>query len=440
MKATLSLAFPKMVPKRPRLNQGYSSKGHGFISGTIDVDGITGPGVIVELHDVTNKRFVGSTETGLVGEYIFDNIDTDRLYDVVAFDKEGLWEKQVSSSRSPIGYFNRYPRNIDLFDGEHAATELYISRYVPVEFAEDAHCSVSIPSQMYRILVMDNYNSPYVAIHELEFLDNDGNVVPAVGGNALYSSQYTAPMHVASNAFDGIKDPSISPNCWASNTDAVPAWIGYEFSDPKDISGVRIWPRSNAALPQTPSNFILQTYSGGAWHDISYFLYEPYTWVPNTAKTFRTKRVNGPKLYWGVMVTEGFSTNFIVITELEMSETPGGPNLCAGGVPAATNQYTSSGNGSSSAAFDGVKNGYQGWASANNYRGYPVLSYKFPAPVMINEVRITSVDSTDPAKRAYNFKKATIISSADGLTWQKEWDIPVQAPFGPGEERAYTRT
>jgi hypothetical protein len=75
--------------------------GDGIISGSVtDSSGFIS-GAKVYLVDPANRNHVAETTADGVGFYQFLNLDRTCLFDIVAQDPAGLWEKRVSSSRRP---------------------------------------------------------------------------------------------------------------------------------------------------------------------------------------------------------------------------------------------------------------------------------------------------------------------------------------------------
>lgn len=56
----------------------------------------------IDVYETESKLFVRSVMTNIVGEFVITNIDPNYQYDLVAVDPEGVWEKKVSSARTPI--------------------------------------------------------------------------------------------------------------------------------------------------------------------------------------------------------------------------------------------------------------------------------------------------------------------------------------------------
>lgn len=151
---------------------------------------------------------------------------------------------------------------------------------------------------------------------------------------------------------------------------------------------------------------------------------------------------SAPNRYWRIFITGnngGGSDQSTIICELEMSNTPGGPNLCSGGSGIASTNYNSWG-WTLAGAFDGNKTSFpNGWAATPHAApgGVPAyLGYVFPAPVSINEVRITS---RNDSLQAYSPKDFIIQSSENGVDWLDHWAVSNQTGWTAGEERTFTR-
>ena len=76
--------------------------GDAEISGTISIESEPIQNAIVRLHHADTGQLLRSTVSDGIGDYEFLNVKRDALYDVVAEDPNKLWEKKVSSRRSPF--------------------------------------------------------------------------------------------------------------------------------------------------------------------------------------------------------------------------------------------------------------------------------------------------------------------------------------------------
>lgn len=91
--------------------------GDGVISGTIREVGQPTGDIIVQLFDSETGVKLHETLSNVDGRYAFFNIDPSRLYDVIAFDAQGQWEKLISSRRSPVSHTKF---NLRSYDGSSA--------------------------------------------------------------------------------------------------------------------------------------------------------------------------------------------------------------------------------------------------------------------------------------------------------------------------------
>jgi len=123
----------------------------------------------------------------------------------------------------------------------------------------------------------------------------------------------------------------------------------------------------------------------------------------------------GPRRYWRVYILAAERSDRAQLAEVEMAATPGGANICTGGVASASSESLSQ---EASNAFDGDVGTNWGAAligspdaSAGGWDEW--IQYEFPAPVTIREVRLRShLSILNSAPYAF-----TILSSPDGVTW-----------------------
>lgn len=103
----------RVLPKQTRLSPGKTfamvskhlkpnPQGPGRISGNVRIGGEPQSDMIVKLFESDSMTFIKETQTTPDGNYQFDGLEMDYLYDVIAYDPLGEWEKRVSSRRVPI--------------------------------------------------------------------------------------------------------------------------------------------------------------------------------------------------------------------------------------------------------------------------------------------------------------------------------------------------
>lgn len=139
--------------------------------------------------------------------------------------------------------------------------------------------------------------------------------------------------------------------------------------------------------------------------------------------------------YWMVMIlkTQTSSSN-ARIGELQLHATVGGSNVATGGTILFTDQYSTTGDNSAAAAFDGSST--TGWASADTSRPNG-LGYQLPTAQVINEIAIICRnDSFGPQGAPI---AGTVMSSADGVNWVREWDFLSPSTWTAGITRTFTR-
>ena len=103
----------KTLPKQTRLSPGKmfamasqhlrpNPRGPGRISGNVRIQGEPTGSMIVKLFETNSMTLIMETQTTPDGNYQFDGLEMNYLYDVIAYDPLGEWEKRVSSRRVPI--------------------------------------------------------------------------------------------------------------------------------------------------------------------------------------------------------------------------------------------------------------------------------------------------------------------------------------------------
>ena len=101
-------------------------------------------------------------------------------------------------------------------------------------------------------------------LDEVEFLDSSMQIIPATGGSAIASGEYSAD-YPKEQAFDG----STTSNGWSGAAGMWPQWIGYVFSAPVAPVYVRLKLPENASasdeLPVVGGIFVDRSDDGVSW-------------------------------------------------------------------------------------------------------------------------------------------------------------------------------
>lgn len=83
-----------------------SFSGNGFFSGTVSDNGIVQEGASVQVWHRTTNTLAATVLTEADGNYYVGNLSTGEMFDLIAIDPTGVWERKVSSSRYPkSGYY-----------------------------------------------------------------------------------------------------------------------------------------------------------------------------------------------------------------------------------------------------------------------------------------------------------------------------------------------
>lgn len=102
-KSLHSATFPLVEISASNTNTARSIvAGESEISGRISITGTPTEDILVRLHHSDSGILVKTTKTNTIGDYKFENVDRYSLFDVVAEDPNKLYEKKVSSRRSPF--------------------------------------------------------------------------------------------------------------------------------------------------------------------------------------------------------------------------------------------------------------------------------------------------------------------------------------------------
>ena len=75
--------------------------GDGYISGTVSIQGTPTENCVVRLFN-SSGQFILETTTDVLGDYLFENLDLDERYDVIAQDSVKFWEKKIRSLVAPL--------------------------------------------------------------------------------------------------------------------------------------------------------------------------------------------------------------------------------------------------------------------------------------------------------------------------------------------------
>lgn len=142
-----------------------------------------------------------------------------------------------------------------------------------------------------------------------------------------------------------------------------------------------------------------------------------------------------PHRYWRIYITAGGDggQSHVSFGELEMAETLLGPNVCDGGTPLASSQYSAS--YTVAQAFDGSLITLP-WHAANGSSPPQWVRYDFGAGNErdINEVRISARQSTWANQAPGDF---SIQFSDDGVTWTEKWAVTGEGGWTGYEVRRF---
>lgn len=142
--------------------------------------------------------------------------------------------------------------------------------------------------------------------------------------------------------------------------------------------------------------------------------------------------------YWRVFVLENYSagvTPAISADDIQMRETPGGPDLATDSTKALSDSEFS-GSFINDYAFNGVNS--QFWVSANFNYGTHWIGYDFTTPVSITEI----VWSKRPDSFGRNEAPTVglVQYSSDGSSWATDWSFLTPATWTTGaESRTFTK-
>lgn len=263
-------------------------------------------------------------------------------------------------------------------------------------------------------------NANQTGIAQLELAQTPGgpNIARMVDLTANANGWYSDFYHPR-RAFDG--DLGNSQGEWGVNSKAG-SWISVDFGagNKYNIREIRIAPFSdNGATPRT---FYWQWSDDGvSWNTDFIGIYDgTYTWGQTVA--FSAPSYEAAHRYYGIAVTKSAGEKYygggagtykdLVVREIEMAATPGGPNIAVGGTP---HWYRSS--DSIAAAFDGNKGEPSPYNGGNT--PLPAIWYDFGEG---NEVVLAEVRYTRGSGYNENFRRSPaegyFIYSDDGRSWQ----------------------
>ena len=146
--------------------------------------------------------------------------------------------------------------------------------------------------------------------------------------------------------------------------------------------------------------------------------------------------------WWRILVSANHGHGYTSIAEVEMHDTPGGPDLCEGGTAISSPFYNDGGSWicSPAKAFDNDRTTPQSVWLSRDAGVFPVwLGYRFASPVEIVEVVITfrtawqSQDNTGQSIRDF-----TMQWSDDGVAWYHQASFATLPVWGNSETRVFS--
>jgi hypothetical protein len=124
-----------------------------------------------------------------------------------------------------------------------------------------------VPGNYYRLkFAVSPWHSTTKLVYIRNLVDTASNAVPVMTSNtspsgiASASSIYSSP-YDAWKAFDN----DVGWTCWVSRIGGIPAWISYEFTEPKYITGYFILPQYGSLKDRSPKNWTFQGWDGTSW-------------------------------------------------------------------------------------------------------------------------------------------------------------------------------
>lgn len=84
------------------INGGTRFEGSGVLSGVVRVNDELQTDCIVSLYSEDTQELLQSTTTNASGEFIFEGLNTEELFYIVAKEPSNAWEYRISSRRKPI--------------------------------------------------------------------------------------------------------------------------------------------------------------------------------------------------------------------------------------------------------------------------------------------------------------------------------------------------
>lgn len=269
-----------------------------------------------------------------------------------------------------------------------------------------------------------------VSVGEIELRGSAGgaDLTDGAGGTALSSSVWGGG-HEAFRAFNNdLNDKWASVSTYAGN---INQWIGYDFGAGKavDVKEVAWKVRRDCCIEQTIGSGAVQ------WSDDGVSWQTSYTFNGKPSVTYGETVILAPLAasaepanahrYWRV---RGYAANdpYMRASEIEMRETPTGPNVARFGIPMASNWY--SGGYDPVYVFNGTTGG-NAWATAG---GLGWIGVDLLVPRSINEFRYASAEGPKaPTDFALEW-------SDDAVNWTQAWRTQYSA-WGNTEFRTFSK-
>jgi hypothetical protein len=267
--------------------------------------------------------------------------------------------------------------------------------------------------RIYVTATQTNVNA--VGIADLQLYNAAGTLL-STGGIATVSSFFQSdPTYNADKAFDGSVTTFWNSNIPPSTT---PQWIAYQMPAPGEVAVIRLTPRGGSSFitTQSPSQFKLQ-YSddGSAWFDAQSYV---TSWSNEVfAHSFSVGTpAAGAYCNWRIVVLANQSGTAPSGAEVQLRETPGGPDLSS---PLAWH-------GMSSDAFGGGFTGEKAfdnslstiWAAANPPPNNWLMNC-LSRTVAIVEITWQARNDGFYTQSPTSFKMQ---GSNDGMNWTDAWN------------------
>lgn len=139
--------------------------------------------------------------------------------------------------------------------------------------------------------------------------------------------------------------------------------------------------------------------------------------------------------YWRIFSRNNHGGSCTTICEVEMKTTPGGASVCTGGTPIRSSFQAG---WEPTKAFDGIKTGDQGWASANADIDGAWIGYDFGAG---NDKEIVEISITSRGTGGASIQQSPRIFwfefSDDNTTWYRIGGGEMAPAWGLNETRTY---